>query len=155
MIDAAFGGRSPPAVSNLVRSASLEAQQIMGFFAGKKWSDITLKTLQNDYVGDGSACLWFMTPEAAAYYLPAYLKMAVLDYYAADAISSEFMIKLHRVAEGDENNLAEGLATLNTKQNEAIARVLEVVASDYESTGVVQDATRALKLRWARYLAGS
>jgi hypothetical protein len=64
----------------------LEARQISDFFLGKKWEEITLDALQNDYIGDPSACFSFMTDEAKKYYFPAYVIASLTNYYEADLI---------------------------------------------------------------------
>lgn len=150
MIEKAFGERVAPS-GRLVKGSQAEALQIQDFFAGKRWQEITLDALQKEYVGDGSACLWFMTPLVAAYYLPAYLKIAALTYAEADAISAELVIKLRRVAEGDESDFAEALKLLNDEQNLTIAHVLEWIATQYEVGGPIKDASMALALKWNRY----
>ena len=151
-IDSAFAGRAPPDPSRLVGSDSLEARRVRDFFAGKPWRSITLHSLQRDYVGDGSACLWFMTPEAVAYYLPSYLRITALQFEAADSIATEFISKLLRAAHHEENNIALAMDLLGPEQHRAIAAVLRRVAEKYERGTPVQDATDALNLRWREYL---
>ena len=69
------------------RGRHLEADQVADFFAGKKWTEISLLSLQNEYIGDGSACLCFMNPKAFRYYFPAYMLIAIQDYDNADVIA--------------------------------------------------------------------
>lgn len=154
IIDRVFGESAVPNGS-LVKGSQIEAQQVQDFFAGKTWRKVTLEALQKEYVGDGSACLWFMVPLVAAYYLPAYLKITALEYAEADAISAEFVIKLRRVAEGEDNDFAKALKSLNDEQNCAIALVLKQVATQYEAAGPIKDASVALALKWDRYLVGA
>jgi hypothetical protein len=67
------------------RYASYEGHAISAFHREKRWQDLTLRHLLDDYAGDPTACLAFMTPEGWRYYLPAYLLMT-LDWKAADAV---------------------------------------------------------------------
>jgi hypothetical protein len=154
IIDRAFGERAAPNGS-LVKGSQIEAQQVQDFFAGKTWRKVTLEALQKEYVGDGSACLWFMAPLVAAYYLPAYLMITAVAYAEADAISAEFVIKLRRVAEGEDSDFAKALKLLSDEQNFAVSLVLKQVATQYEATGPIKDASLALALKWERYLTSS
>ena len=152
LIEVAFGHSDPPTPSSLVSGESIEAQQIRDFFVAKTWQQITLSSLQNQYIGDGSACLWFMTPEAVAYYLPSYLLLSCLEYYEADAISSEFVFKLAQVACGEVNNISVGLERMTAAQNTVIARALRYIETEFESQHPVNNAKKALDLRWQKYL---
>lgn len=153
LIAAAFDhGKPNRPPQQLIRSSSVEAKQVQDFFAGRRWQEITFESLQNDYVGDGGACLWFMTPEAAAYYMPAYLRIAALQYEQADSIAAEFVGKLLRVAVGEESNIADAVTLLNIEQNKVIARVLERITLRSESMSGNQDAATALRLKWYAYL---
>lgn len=151
-IESAFPHAMPPK-GRLVKGVQIEAQQVQEFFAGRAWWEITLEALQKEYLGDGSACLWFMLPHAVAYYLPAYIRIAAMAYVEADAISAEFVIKLRRVAEGNGGDFADALELLNDRQNAVIASVLERIAGEYETVGRIEDASVALALRWGQYLA--
>ena len=152
LIEVAFGHSDPPSPLRLVSGESLEAQQIRDFFAAKTWQQITLSSLQNHYIGDGSACLWFMTPEAVAYYLPAYLVISCFEYYEADAISGEFVFKLAQVACGEVNNISVGLERMTPAQNTAIAHALLYIETEFESKHSVNNAKTAIDLRWQKYL---
>ena len=153
-IEVAFGHSDPPSPSRLVNGDRLEVQQVRDFFAAKTWQQITLSSLQNDYVGDGSACLWFMTPEAVAYYFPSYLLLSCFEYYEADAISSEFVFKLARVASGEVNNISVGLEQMTAAQNTAIARALLYIDTEFESKHPDSNARTALDSRWQKYFNG-
>src|SRR5436190_2091938 len=65
----------------------LECNQIAEFFHQKHWQDICISVLRT-YVGDESACLSFMSPEAFRYYLPAYMFVAIDHYDCADITAS-------------------------------------------------------------------
>jgi hypothetical protein len=152
LVEEAFKDVTRPSDDRLVQGRSIEALQIQDFFRGKHWSEITLHALQHDYIGDGSACLWFMTPEAVIYYLPAYLLIACTEYYEADAISSELIYKFVRSATGEVNNVSIALEKLTNKQNIAIARFLKFISDNFESKEPTDYASNALQLRWGKYL---
>lgn len=152
IVNDAFGSSTPPDASQLVRGNNIEALQVKDFFAGKYWQEITLRSLQHDYIGDGGACLWFMTPAAVAYYFPAYLLIACLDYFEADAISGEFVSKLVRSARGEPSNISDALGMMTPSQNAAIAYALDFIYSNYESEEFASNAKVALDLRWRKLL---
>jgi hypothetical protein len=88
-VERAFSERPYPGDERIAdsdpRYESYEGHPISAFHRGKRWQEITLHHLLDDYAGDPTACLAFMTPEGWRYYLPAYLLMA-LDWPAADAV---------------------------------------------------------------------
>ena len=65
------------------------------FFAGKSWKEISAKLLRNEYIGDGSACLAFMSPKAFRYYLPAYMTIAITEYDDADMVADTAVYALN------------------------------------------------------------
>ena len=69
------------------RENDLEQLGISEFFRGKHWSEITLRSLEEEYNGDGSACLSLMAPEAVRYYMPSYMIITLCDYDIADVVA--------------------------------------------------------------------
>jgi uncharacterized protein DUF6714 len=88
-IESAFAGRPYPGDDRIAdsdpRYDDYEGHAVAGFHRGKSWREITLRHLLEDYDGDPSACLAFMTAEGWRYYLPAYLLIG-LEWEAADAV---------------------------------------------------------------------
>ena len=56
-------GKAYPAGIDLMHLAIL---QTSAFHRGKRWDEITLRRLVDEYAGDPTACLAFMTPEGGA-----------------------------------------------------------------------------------------
>jgi hypothetical protein len=85
----AFAGREYPGDDRIAdsdpRYPTYEGHAISAFHRGKRWQEITLRHLCDDYPGDPTACLAFMQPEGWRYYLPAYLVIA-LDWRESDAV---------------------------------------------------------------------
>jgi hypothetical protein len=81
LVEAAFASRPYPGDEGIAdsdpRYDSYEGHAVTAFHRGKRWQEITLRHLLDDYAGDPSACLGFMTPEGWRYYLPAYLLIAL------------------------------------------------------------------------------
>ena len=70
----------------------------------------SLKDIRENYPGDESACLSFMTPEAFAFFLPLFMKFAVLEYDEAKNIPESIAYKLHSLATcGARNEKTEAI----------------------------------------------
>ena len=76
-VQQAFARRKYPGDERIAdsdpRYESYEGHAIAAFHQGKDWREITLRHLFDEYPGDPTACLAFMTPEGWRYYLPAYV----------------------------------------------------------------------------------
>lgn len=85
----AFADREYPGDERIAdsdpRYPTYEGHAIAAFHRGKRWQEITLRHLFDDYPGDPTACLAFMQPEGWRYYLPAYVVIA-LDWQESDAV---------------------------------------------------------------------
>ena len=85
----AFAYRSYPGDDSIAdadpRYHGYEGHAVTRFHRGKHWQEITLPHLREEYAGDATACLAFMTPDGWRYYLPAYLLIA-LEWEKADAV---------------------------------------------------------------------
>jgi hypothetical protein len=71
-VERAFAQRRYPGDERIAdsdpRYASYEGHAVTSFHRGKRWQKITLGHLLDDYAGDPSACLAFMTPEGWRHY---------------------------------------------------------------------------------------
>jgi hypothetical protein len=89
-VERAFAARPYPGDDRIADADShyedYEGHAVTAFHRGKRWQDLTLRHLLDDYPGDATACLAFMKPEGWRYYLPAYLLMA-LQWDEADALA--------------------------------------------------------------------
>src|SRR5215210_5462243 len=90
LVERAFAERPYPGDERIGESdpryEDYEGHAVTAFHRGKRWQEITLRHLFDEYAGDASACLAFMQPEGWRYYLPAYLLMA-LEWDEADVIT--------------------------------------------------------------------
>ncbi|WP_248920760.1 DUF6714 family protein [Pseudomonas entomophila] len=129
MVEAAFRKESAPNVSHIVDSAYPEPMQVREYFSGKDWWLLTLKGFYDDYVGDPSACLTFMTPLGMKYYLPAYLLLAVEDYYEGDVLTLELSSRMRTYVREDD---IYGLSALNDEQKKAVAAAMRFIWQVYE-----------------------
>lgn len=96
-VERAFAERDYPGDERIADSDSryrdYEGHAVTAFHRGKRWQEITLRHLREDYEGDSTACLAFMTPEGWRYYLPAYLLIA-LEWKESDAIGDTVVFAL-------------------------------------------------------------
>lgn len=110
-----------------------EGNQMANFFRGKTWQQITLKSLQDEYNGDGSACLCFMSSEAFRYYLPAYMIIAINEYLEADVIRDSAIYALSPPADNDLiESWNEKISNFSDKQKEAIIKFLQFIHENYK-----------------------
>lgn len=83
-LEAAFGGLPIPADEHLVLDNSgyhLECNQVKAKFRGRHWRDLSLADLEGE-----ADSLAFFTPEGFRFFLPAYVRISVLDFEHADLI---------------------------------------------------------------------
>jgi hypothetical protein len=106
---------------------------------------VTLDILVEDYVGDASACLSFMTIVGMSYYLPAYLLIACEQYHEADVISKELPSSLLMYARNDD---LYKIKSMDDAKQAAVAQVLEFLVQAYDD----EDAYEALEFFWGKFL---
>ncbi|AZL69161.1 DUF6714 family protein [Pseudomonas oryziphila] len=145
MIEAAFGREDAPNASSIVDSVCPEPLQIREYFSGRSWWVLTLKGFHDDYVGDSSACLTFMTPLGIDYYLPAYLLMATERYEEGDVLTQSLAYRLSLYISKDATYR---LSLLSVEKQKAIASVLQFLWDEYEDEG----AAEAIEIFWGKFL---
>ncbi|WP_422404056.1 DUF6714 family protein [Pseudomonas sp. GZD-209] len=144
VVEAAFKKENPPGASEIISSLHLEPLQIKDYFTGKRWWDITLQGLFDDYVGDSSACLTFMAPAGVEYYLPAYLLMAVEHYYDGGVVTEDFAYGLKRSIMRDD---LYRMSLYGVEKKKAIVEVLVFLWKEYGDEEALE-AMRAVAMRW-------
>jgi hypothetical protein len=104
----------------------LECNQVADFFAGRNWFEVGLSELLNEYRGDHSACLNFMSPAAFAYYLPTYMLLALERYEEADLAAEAAVAAFAPISiPGVEGLRARRRAALTAAQQQAVGEFLE------------------------------
>lgn len=180
-IESAFAARPYPGDDRIAdsdpRYERYEGHGITRFHRGKSWREITLRHLLEDYDGDPSACLAFMTAEGWRYYLPAYLLIA-LEWETADAVgdavvgalthprartetyarvADDLGLECDEVLRAQTTRFEERVSGLDAAEIDAIRAVLGYVAErvDEQNSGLggelPNDARAALE-SWAREL---
>lgn len=146
-IERAYGEVPYPGDDRLVEGFSLEASEIADFLKGRRWQD-----LQPEELLRNRQSLFFMTPEAIRFYLPAYLRTSVLHYEKADTIPGSIMFLLRPTAPNDsdaEKRFRARFGSLNKQQCEAIRAFLEYIhdehAEDFPNQSGTDEASVLLK----------
>nr|WP_175002523.1 DUF6714 family protein [Burkholderia lata] len=104
-----------------------------------------MESLEKDYVGDGSACLSFMSPAGRNYYLPAYLLIACEQYCEGDVISQGLPGRLKTYASMDD---LYKISSLGGAKMQVVAKVLKFMHEEYDE----DDAKDALDSFWGKFL---
>ncbi|ERJ33261.1 hypothetical protein L810_4519 [Burkholderia sp. AU4i] len=74
-----------PVEKAITNIGGIEARAVDRFFRGRRRFAITLEVRDN-YECDESACLGFIEPEAFAFFLPLFMKLAACEYDASNNI---------------------------------------------------------------------
>lgn len=88
-LDDAFGDEPLPSEDRLVYDNSgyhLECNQVRARFRGRHWRNLRIEDLE----GEGDA-LSFFTPEAFRFFLPAFIRISLLDPVRADLITDAIL----------------------------------------------------------------
>jgi hypothetical protein len=145
-VERAFAARAYPGDDRIAdsdpRYESYEGHQISAFHRGKRWQEITLRHVREDYEGDPTACLAFMTPQGWRYYLPAYLLMA-LDWEASDAVGDAVVGSLTH-PRAREASYARVADDLNLDREEVLAAQTE--RFEQRMSGLSADELEAVRL---------
>ena len=143
------------------------------FFRGKDWRDIAFQDLLGGYDGPGGALVAFMEPQGIAYYLPAFLIMA-LDLTPGEPSDEEVALDgfvdslCFYLARPSENSLREQYemvkdmpevpdeikAQLRDPTPEAKAAERRIVDTHLKLIDLLSDAERAAVAATLAHLAG-
>lgn len=131
---------------------SLEAIYVEKFFYGRSQDEITFEQLKLNYNHDSSACLSFMLPEAFAFFLPAYMRIALEDYDKSDAIPDGVIYDLLEIAKGnDQERLSAILSSYSRVQLKAVATFLHEMSKKYWHLYPSDDAKKAFDIYWYEF----
>jgi hypothetical protein len=93
--EAAFGDLPMPSSDRIViDNSDAECQQVRKKFQNRHWRDLTIDDLAYD-----SDALFFFTPEAFRFYLPAFLSVSLTDAERADLIPDAVLSSLSSPAD--------------------------------------------------------
>ena len=111
--------------------ASIEARAVEAYFRSKRARDISINELARDY-HDPAACLVFMSNEAFAFFLPAFMRIALEDYAISGAIPEAVVGRLLAMAEGRDNERRDAvLRTYSKDELASVAKFLKEISARY------------------------
>jgi uncharacterized protein DUF6714 len=144
----AFSTTAYPGDDRLVYDTSgahLECNQVAEAFRGLQWQDVSVDLLLNQ-----PDSLFFFTPEAYRYYLPAFMIAAVQSYADMDIVVINLVHTLIPPAKGQDHNRFEArMQGLNPRQRSAVRRFLEFLKSAHAQDFPRNDLQLALETYWA------
>ena len=122
----------------------LECNQIKAAFKGRHWKEIPLELLRYH-----SEALFFFTPEAYRFYLPAYLIAGSLHYPDADRIPDSIVFSLLPPSDPQSikiyGEIAETrLKCLTQAQRKAVKSFLQFVKQQHPEDEALGDVDKAL-----------
>lgn len=131
-ISRSFDNVQYPGDSNLVvmsRKDDEERNEVVKTFSGKHWRDISIDSLRYHY-----DALFFFTPAAYGFYLPAYLRASVLHYDEAGMIPGSVIFSLTPPEERSGPEMVKFISrvdSLNLAQKRAITSFLRFMLAKY------------------------
>lgn len=132
---------------------SIEACGVETFFRGHSWDEITLDFLKSNYPHDPAACLTFMLPTAYAFFLPAYMRMALENYETSDAIPDSVIFDLLCMGQGKyKDKLDAVLSSYTAEQLNSVAKFLSEMSEKYWHLYPSDDAKKAISIYWGKFL---
>ncbi|AYZ66762.1 hypothetical protein EGY31_26820 [Burkholderia multivorans] len=127
----------------------IEARAVDDFFRGRRKFETSLAELREDYECDESACLSFMEPEAFAFFLPLFMKLAACSYDESGNIPDSLVYKLHRMATGGADHLLHTISTTYSKsQCDVVVKFLDEMSRiewQHQSPDLAAEAARLLR----------
>lgn len=142
-IEGAFADAKYPGDDKLVYDDSgghLECNEVATAFKGKQWKEVPLDVLRYH-----SAGLFFFTPEAYRFYLPAYLIAAALNYQDVDTLPGSLIFSL--IPPADARDLASyrrRIEGLTPTQRKAIKSFMEFLKAQHPGDDPLGDIDKAL-----------
>jgi hypothetical protein len=142
-IEAAFAETKYPGDDRLVYDNTgdhLECNEVAAAFRGRDW-----RQLSQDILRRHSQSLFFLTPEAYRFYLPAYLNAATLHYDEADTIPGSVVFSLIPPSDArDARAYQRRIEGFTQAQRKAIRSFLEFLKQNHTGDDALGDVDKAL-----------
>ena len=130
VIEEAFSEVEYPGDERLVYDSSgkhLECAEVAAALRGRDWRELSVEELRYS-----PSNLFFMTPEAVHYYLPAYLRASVVSYGEAGGIPDTLLWLLNDPGNSSHDPQVAGLLRrLTAAQRAAIRSFLEFLRDEH------------------------
>ena len=126
-----------------------DPQQIVDYFGGKTWPEITMHGLMYEYEGDPFGAMAFMTDEAFRYYLPSFMMISLEEMEIADLVPSNVCWRLTPPDDPAENNIfLTRMSGFSPAQKEVIATYLR---EDATTGACSSEAREAYEGYWHQF----
>lgn len=118
-----------------------EPTAIASFFENKTNSEITIGHLVKDYKGDESAYITFMYPEAKAYFIGSYMKIAVEEenWIGFRLTLCNWLGGEHDDISGVKKEREHFLSLISLEQLEVIEEVIEYIWLNYAEDELLEE----------------
>jgi hypothetical protein len=148
-IEHAFASVKYPGDDQLVYNSSgqhLECKEVAEAFRGKHWKALSLETLSHHSSG-----LFFLTPEAYRFYLPAYLISGSLHYDEAEGVADSVVFSLIPPSAAKDIALYGALSemrigSLSLTQRNAIRAFLQFLKEHHSEDDPLGNIDKALAI---------
>jgi hypothetical protein len=151
-IDEAFASTEYPGDDNLAYDQSgrhIECSQVAVSFRGKKWRDLSA-----DFVRENADALFFFSPAAYAYFLPAFIQASLRDFENADVMPSNIVVSLSAsLSQLTPEQFNLHIAHLTVPQRVAVSAFLRYLAAERADYFPLDHPQRALDEFWSRYVS--
>lgn len=143
LIEVAFAGVGYPGDDRLVYDTSgccLECKDVAAAFRGKHWKEIPLDVLRYH-----SSAIFFLTPEAYRFYLPAYLIAGSVNYDEADVIPDSVVFSITPPSdERDFDDYRRKMEGFTPLQRKALRSFLEFLKKHHAEDFPLGELDKAL-----------
>src|SRR5258706_231926 len=131
IVQKAFASSKYPGDDRLVydnSGAHLECNQVADAFRGRHWSDLPMSFLRSN-----ADSIFFFTPEAYRFYLPAYLLAAIRSFREADIIPDNIVhsLTLPATERPGRQRFEARVQEFNEQQRLAIKKFLKFLSSEH------------------------
>jgi hypothetical protein len=151
-IDEAFAEARYPGDGNIAYDQSgrhIECNQVAASFRGKNWRDLSL-----DFVRKNADALFFFSPAAYAYFLPAFLENSLRDFDNAGVTPGNIVVSLSAsLSSSTPEQFTRRIGHLTVPQRKAITAFLMYLATDKADYFPLGDPKIAIDEFWSRYVS--
>lgn len=126
----------------------LERKEIFESFSGRHWKELSLNTLKYHH-----EALFFFTPEAYRFYLPAYLRASILFYDESENIPGSLLFSLTMPVDS-ENEVEDFLlktSDFNSLQKRTILAFLRFMKEKHSGDFPCNELDLIINRFWAEF----
>ena len=144
-ITAAFGKLKCPPDDLIVCGDDIESAETRDAFKGVHWKKVDSKFLFYKH----SESLYFFTPMAFRFYLPAYMIVMLREFDKADIIC-DIVISSLTLCENNAFSNKGVFEIFSQEQKQAVRLFLEYISKTYADNYLNNEPAKALELYWGR-----